>query len=35
MKQEKKNKDRLVAFRVSKTEYEKMVNFKKQQPAIN
>jgi hypothetical protein len=25
MKQEKKNKDRLVAFRVSKTEYEKLV----------
>ena len=29
MKQEKKNKDRLVAFRVSKTEYEKLVKFQK------
>ena len=29
MKQEKNNKDRLVAFRVSKTEYEKLVKFQK------
>lgn len=29
MKQEKKNKDRLVAFRVSETEYEKLVKFQK------
>jgi hypothetical protein len=29
MKQEKKNKDRLIAFRVSKTEYEKLAKFQK------